>query len=79
MEAGEGLGDAAMAVLHVDDDKVIAGEAGDLGESWGEGEEEEAVESLAVLEAGLEVLGGGGDGGGGGGGCGGGGVVGGGG
>lgn len=75
MEAGEGLGDAAMAVLHVHDHEVIAGEAGDLGEGWGEGEEEEAVESLAVLEPGLEGLGGGGDGGGGDGGCGGGGVV----
>lgn len=44
-----------MAVFHVDDDEVIAGEAGDLGERGGEGEEEEAVEGLAVSEAGLWV------------------------
>lgn len=43
-----------MAVFHVDDDEVIAGETGDLGESWGEGEEEEAVECFAVLKAGFE-------------------------
>lgn len=54
VEAGEGGGGAAVAVLHVDDDEVIAGEAGDLGKGGGEGEEEEAVEGLAVSEAGFE-------------------------
>lgn len=63
METREGVGDAAVAVLHVDDDEVVAGEAGDLGESWGEGEEEEAVEGFAIVEAGFEGLFGGGVGG----------------
>ena len=51
VEAGEGVGDPAVAVLHVDHDEVVAGEAGDLGERGGEGQEEEPVEGLAVLEA----------------------------
>lgn len=32
VETRESVGDAAMAVLHVDDDEVVAGEASDLGE-----------------------------------------------
>lgn len=55
MKAGKGVADATGAVLHVDDDEVIAGVARDLGEGGGEGEEEETIEGLAVAEAGLEV------------------------
>lgn len=54
MEAGESGGDGTVAVFHVDDDKVVAGEGGDLGEGRGEGEEEEAVEGFATFEAGFE-------------------------
>lgn len=43
--------------------KVVAGEAGDLREGGREGEEEEAVEGVAVPEAGFEGLRGGGSGG----------------
>lgn len=57
-EAGEGVGDAAGAVLHVDDDVVVAGEAGDLCEGGGVAEEKEAVEGLAGGEAGAEAEGG---------------------
>lgn len=53
-EAVQSLGDAAVAVLHVDDDEIVAGEAGDLGESGGEGAEEEAVEGIAIVEARFE-------------------------
>lgn len=55
MEAGEGVGDATVAVFHVDDDEVVAGETGDLGEGGGEGEKEEAVEGVAIAETGLEI------------------------
>jgi hypothetical protein len=58
-EAGERVGDAARAVLHVDNDEVVAGEAGDLSECGGEAEEEEAVEGLAVVETGFEGFAGG--------------------
>lgn len=54
METGESGGDGTVAVFHVDDDKVVAGEGGDLGEGRGEGEEEEAVEGFATFEAGFE-------------------------
>lgn len=53
METGESVGDPAVTMLHVDDDEVVAGEAGDLRERWGEGEEEEAVEGVATAETGL--------------------------
>lgn len=53
-------------MLHVNDDEVVAGEAGDLGEGGGEAEEEEAIKGFAIVEAGLEGLGRGGDGNGGG-------------
>lgn len=43
-------------MFHVDDDEIVAGKAGDLGESGGEGAEEEAVESVAILEARFEGL-----------------------
>lgn len=55
METREGIRDGSVAVFHVDDDEVVAGEAGDFGESWGEGEEEDAVESFAGAETGFEV------------------------
>ncbi|KAF7808655.1 2-keto-3-deoxy-L-rhamnonate aldolase [Senna tora] len=55
VEAGKRVGDAAVAVLHIDDDEVKAGETGDLGEGGGEGEHEEAIEGFAILEAGFEV------------------------
>ena len=60
VEARKGGGDSTVAVFHVDDDEVVSSEAGDLGEGWGEGEEEEAVQGIAVLEAGFEGLRGGG-------------------
>lgn len=53
-EAGERLGDPARPVLHVNDDIVVAGEGGELGEGRGEGEEEQAVEGVPGGEAGLE-------------------------
>ncbi|KAI5324709.1 hypothetical protein L3X38_033782 [Prunus dulcis] len=34
----ERLGHEAMVVLHVNDNKIVAGEAIDLGEGWGEGD-----------------------------------------
>lgn len=46
-----------MSVLHVDDGKVVAREAGDLGKGWGEAEEEDAIEDFAFGEAGFEGLG----------------------
>jgi hypothetical protein len=58
-EAGERVGDAAGAVLHVYDDEVVAGEAGDLGKCGGEAEKEEAIEGLAVVETGFEGFAGG--------------------
>lgn len=54
VNAGERVGDAAGAVLHVDDDVVVAGEAGDLGQCGREAEEKEAVEGLAIVETGFE-------------------------
>lgn len=48
VEARERVADAAGAVLHVDDDEVVAGEGGDLGQGGGEGEEEETVKGVAV-------------------------------
>lgn len=64
MENGKSVGDSAVAVLHVDDDEVVAGETGDLGERRGEGEKEEAVESFAIAETRLQcAIGGGGSGG----------------
>ena len=54
VEAGEGVRDAAVPVLHVDEDEVVAGEAGDLGDGWGESKEGHAVDDLAVLDSGLE-------------------------
>lgn len=66
MEAREGVGDAAGAVFHVDDCEVVTGQAGDLGEGRGEAEEEYAVKSLAISEAGFECFWDGGGGGGGG-------------
>jgi hypothetical protein len=53
-KAGERLGDPAQPVLHVDDDVVVAGEGGELGEGTGEGEEEQNVQGVSVGEAGLE-------------------------
>jgi hypothetical protein len=43
VEPGESVGNASRAVFHVDDDEVVAGETGDLGEGRGEAEEEETV------------------------------------
>jgi hypothetical protein len=43
VEPGESVGNASWAVFHVDDDEVVAGETGDLGEGKGEAEEEETV------------------------------------
>ena len=43
-------------MFHVDDDEVIAGETGDLGEGRGEAEEEETVQGLAIAEARFEAL-----------------------
>lgn len=60
VEAREGVGDAAVAVFHVDHHEVVAGEAGDLGDGGGEAEEEEAVEGFAIFETGFEGLWGGG-------------------
>lgn len=54
METGESVGDSAVAVLHVDDDEVVARETGDLGERGGEREEEKAVEGFAIAETGLQ-------------------------
>jgi len=48
VDAWERVADAAGAVLHVDDDEVVASEGGDLGEGGGEGEEEETVEGVAI-------------------------------
>lgn len=53
-ETGEGIGDSAVAVLHVDDDEIVAGETSDLGKSGGEGKEEETVEGFAIAETGLQ-------------------------
>lgn len=66
MEAGEGIRYSSVAVLHVHYGKVVPGEPRYLGDCGGEGEEEDAIEGLAVLEAGFERLWGrsGGDGGG---------------
>ena len=63
VEAGESVGDASRAVFHVDDDEVVAGETGDLGEGRGEAEEEETVQGLAIAEARFEAFGIGGGGG----------------
>lgn len=50
----EGLMDSSRAVFHVDDCKVVTRECDDLGQSGGEGEEEDAIEGFAIAEAGLE-------------------------
>jgi len=55
VETGESVGDAAVAVFHVDDNEVVAGEGGDFGEGGGEGEEEETVEGFVGTETGFEV------------------------
>lgn len=47
----ESVGDATRTVFHVHDGEVITGEASDLGNGWGEAEEEYSIESFAVLEA----------------------------
>ncbi len=57
METRESVGDATVAVLHVNDDEVVAGETGDLGEGRGEAEEEETVQGLAIAEARFEAFG----------------------
>ena len=46
--------DSSRAVFHVDDYEVVARECGDLGQSGGEGEEEDAIEGFAVAETGFE-------------------------
>ncbi len=43
MWSQESFRNASRAVFHVDDDKVVAGETGDLGEGRGEAEEEKTV------------------------------------
>jgi hypothetical protein len=63
METRESVGDATVAVFHVNDDEVVAGETGDLGEGRGEAEEEETVQGLAIAEARFEAFGIGGGGG----------------
>ncbi|PON87085.1 LOW QUALITY PROTEIN: hypothetical protein TorRG33x02_170340, partial [Trema orientale] len=45
--AVQGIGDTAWIVLYVDNDEIVAREAGDLGESGGEVEEEEVVHVFA--------------------------------
>lgn len=60
METRESVRDSAVAVLHVNDDKVVAGKSRDLGERRGEGEEEKAVEGVAITETGLQCAIGGG-------------------
>lgn len=60
-----------MTMFHIDDGEVVAGKSGDFSEGRGETEEENAVESFSIFQAGFEGLwdfgggGGGGDGGGG--------------
>uniref|UniRef100_A0A2N9IKD9 CCHC-type domain-containing protein n=1 Tax=Fagus sylvatica TaxID=28930 RepID=A0A2N9IKD9_FAGSY len=54
---------ASRAVFHVDDDEVVAGETGDLGEGRGEAEEEKTVQGLTITEARFEAFGVGGGGG----------------
>lgn len=54
MEAREGIGDTAVAMLHVDDGEVVAGETGDFRQSWRETEEENAVEGFAIFQASFE-------------------------
>ena len=44
VEPGESIRNASRAVFHVDDNEVVAGEIGDLGEGRGEAEEEETVQ-----------------------------------
>lgn len=56
MKARESVGYAAVAVLHVDDGKVVPGEAGNLSEGGGETEEENPVKGLAIPEAGFQGL-----------------------
>ena len=43
VESGESVRNASWAVFHVDDDKVVAGEIGDLGEGRRKAEEEETI------------------------------------
>lgn len=43
-----------MAVLHINDDEVVASEAGDLSESGREAEEEEAIKGFAIVETRLQ-------------------------
>lgn len=43
-----------MAVLHIDDDEIVASEAGDLSESGREAEEEEAIKGFAIMETRLQ-------------------------
>jgi hypothetical protein len=47
---------ASRAVFHVDDDEVVAGETGDLGEGRGEAEEEKTVQGLTITEARFEAF-----------------------
>lgn len=57
METGEGVGDATVAVFHIDDNEIVTGETSDLGEGRGEAEEEETVKGFAIVETGFESLG----------------------
>lgn len=45
-----------MAVFHVNNDEVVAGETGDFGEGGRESKKEEAVEGFAITEARFEVF-----------------------
>ena len=57
VESGESVRNASWAVFHVDDDEVVAGETGDLGEGRRETKEEETVQGLAIAEARFEAFG----------------------
>ena len=63
MEAGESVGNASLAMFHVDDDEVVAEETDDLSKGRREAEEEETVQGLAIAEARFEAFGVGGGGG----------------
>ena len=63
MEARESVGNASLAMFHVDDDEVVAEETDDLSKGRREAEEEETVQGLAIAEARFEAFGVGGGGG----------------
>lgn len=46
--------DSSRAVFHVNDYEIVARECDDLGQSGGEGEQEDTIEGFAVPEAGFD-------------------------